>query len=95
MKNEGANQVINAGAAPLSSPSLFPDLMTENELIYLLRIPEVSKAKDYHNVVMNLIRMHDLPRIQLCKKLLFPRKAILAWIDKQTIPRMSLTDSRD
>jgi len=63
-----------------------PDLLTETELITFLRIPEVSKAKDYHNVVKNLIRMHDLPRIQLCKKRLYPRKAILAWIDKQTIP---------
>ena len=64
-----------------------PDLMTEQELVQFLRIPEVSKAQDYSNVVKNLIRIHDLPRIQISKMLLFPRKAVLAWIDKQTIPK--------
>ncbi len=92
MKNEGANQAMNTGTAPLSSPGPFPDLMTEQELILFLRIPEVSKAKDYHNVVKNLIRFNDLPRIHICKKRLYPRKAVMAWIDKQTIPGMSLTD---
>ena len=32
------------------------ELMTEDELIVYLRIPEVSKSKDYHNVVENLKR---------------------------------------
>lgn len=68
-----------------------PDLLTEDELVEILRIPHVSTAKNYHNVVKNLIRYHDLPRIQLCKRLLFPLKAVLAWIDKQTVPNMSLT----
>lgn len=91
MKNEGANQDTYTGAAPLSSPGPFPDLLTEAELIDFLRIPTVSKSSNYHNVVKNLIRYHDLPRIQLCKRLLFPLKAVLAWIDKQTVPNMSLT----
>lgn len=85
MNNEGANQAIDTRAAALSSPGPYPDLMTEQELITYLRIPEVSKAQDYHNVVMNLVRMHDLPRIHICKKSLYPLKAILEWIDKQTI----------
>lgn len=85
MNNEGANQAMNTRTAALSSPSPFPDLMTEQELIAYLRIPEVSTAQDYHNVVNNLVKMHDLPRIKLCKKRLYPRKAVLQWIDKQTI----------
>lgn len=93
--SKGNNQFINTRLTPSFGPDPYSDLMTEQELITFLRIPEVSKANDYHNVVKNLIRMHDLPRIQICKRLLFPRKAILAWIDKQTIPRMSLTDCTD
>lgn len=62
-----------------------PDLMTEEELIQFLRIPEVSTAKDYANVVYNLIRMRDLPRIHICNKILYPTKAVLEWIDKETI----------
>ena len=68
-----------------------PDLMTEAEVIEFLRIPEASTAKDYHNVILNLIRMRDLPRIKIGKKRLFPRKAILEWIDQQTIPGKALT----
>ena len=75
-----------------TNTTYFSDLLTEAELIQFLRIPEVSKAKDLRNVIKNLIRFHDLPRIQLCKRLLFPKKAILAWIDNNTTPRMSLTD---
>jgi len=69
-----------------------PDLLTEAELILYLRIPEVSNAEDYHNVIKNLIRMRDLPRIQICNKLLFPKKAILEWINNETFPKTSLTD---
>ena len=62
-----------------------PDLLTEEQLIQFLQIPEVSSANDYHNVVKNLIRFRDLPRIQICNKLLFPKKAVLEWIEKETI----------
>lgn len=62
-----------------------PDLLTEQELVHLLRIPEVSTSSDYHNVIKNLIRFRDLPRIKIGKKLLFPRQAILEWINNQTI----------
>jgi hypothetical protein len=61
------------------------DLMTEDELIVYLRIPEVSKSKDYHNVVENLKRMHRLPRIRICGKPLYPRGAIKEWIKRKTI----------
>ena len=70
-----------------SNEAVAPDLMVEQELIEFLRIPEVSKASDYHNVVNNLIRFQDLPRIKICKKRLFPKKAILEWIEKETIPK--------
>ena len=62
-----------------------PDLLTIDEVIQVLRIPQLSTASDHHNVVKNLIRMRDLPRIQICKKLLFPQKAILEWIEKETV----------
>ena len=62
-----------------------PDLMSESQLIEFLHIPEVSSSKDYHNVIKNLIRMRDLPRIQICKKLLFPKQAVLEWVEKETI----------
>lgn len=62
-----------------------PQLMTEQELIQFLRIPQVSSSEDYSNVVQYLIRFRDLPRIHLCKKLLFPRKAVLEWIEKETV----------
>ena len=60
------------------------ELMTEIELIHFLRIPEVSKAKDYRNAIDNLKRMHDLPRIHICGQPLYPREAILEWIRDRT-----------
>lgn len=62
----------------------YPDLMTEQELIEYLRIPEVSKSQNYKNVVDHLKRMRDLPRIHLCSKALYPLKAVQEWIDRQT-----------
>ena len=62
-----------------------PDILNIDELIQVLRIPHVSTAKNYHNVVKNLIRFRDLPRIQICKKILFPKHAIIEWINSQTI----------
>ena len=65
--------------------TVVPDLMTESQLIEFLHIPEVSNSKDHHNVVKNLIRFRDLPRIQICKKLLFPKEAVLEWINNETV----------
>jgi hypothetical protein len=61
-----------------------PELLTEEELIVFLRIPEVSKSEDYHNVIENLKRMHDLPRIHICGKPLYPLEEIREWIKKKT-----------
>ena len=60
------------------------DLLTESELIKYLRIPEVSKAKDLSNAIDNLKRFHDLPRIHICGKPLFPLEAVREWIRKNT-----------
>jgi len=64
--------------------NLNPDLLTEEELIKFLRIPSVSKAGNYHNVIENLKRVRGLPRIHVCRKALYPKKAILEWVEKQT-----------
>ncbi len=61
-----------------------PELLTEDELINFLRIPEVSKADDYGNVIANLKRMHDLPRIHLCGKTLYPTREIMKWITEKS-----------
>jgi len=68
-----------------SDGTVVPDLMTESQLIEFLHISKVSTAQDYHNVIKNLIRFRDLPRIQICNKLLFPKKAVLEWINRETI----------
>ena len=64
--------------------SLLPELMTEEELIQFLRIPTVSKAEDYSNVIANLKRMRDLPYIHICRQPLYPRESIRRWIREQT-----------
>jgi len=64
-----------------------PELLTEEELIVFLRIPQVSKARDYSNVIENLKRMHGLPRIHICGKPLYPREAINEWIKNKTTNR--------
>ena len=61
-----------------------PALLTEEELIRFLRIPAVSSAKNHHNVVENLKRIHGLPRIHICGKPLYPREAIKQWIRERT-----------
>jgi hypothetical protein len=61
-----------------------PELLTEEELVAFLRIPEVSKSGDFHNVIENLKRMHDLPRIHICGKPLYPLEEIREWIRRKT-----------
>ena len=57
-----------------------PELLTEEELIRFLRIPEISKAQDHHNVIAHLKRIHDLPCIHICRQPLYPIEAISQWI---------------
>jgi hypothetical protein len=56
--------------------------MTEDELVRFLRIPEISSAKNYRNVVENLKRMRDLPRLHLCGKTVYPTDAVREWLEK-------------
>jgi len=60
------------------------ELMTESEVIQFLRIPEISNSKNYHNVIEHLKKFRGMPRIHICRKALYPRKAILEWIKKET-----------
>lgn len=73
-KNQVCQDIINS----------YPDLLTENELIAFLRIPEISGSQNYHNVVEHLKKVRGLPRIRMCNKVLFPKKAVLNWIEKET-----------
>jgi hypothetical protein len=61
-----------------------PILPDGEEVVRLLRIPEVSSAADHHNVIENLKRMRGLPRIHLCGKALYPLEAVTRWIDENT-----------
>jgi hypothetical protein len=58
-----------------------PSVMTEEELIRFLRIPEISKAKNHRYVIENLKRMHSLPRIHLCGKAVYLTDAVKAWLE--------------
>jgi len=60
------------------------ELMTETEVIHFLRIPEISNSKDYHNVIEHLKKFRGLPRIHICRKALYPKRAILEWLEKET-----------
>ena len=68
----------------LSNNNLFPELMTEEELIQFLRVPEISNSKNYHNVIEHLKKFRGLPRIHVCRRALYPKKAVLEWIEKET-----------
>ena len=57
-----------------------PEIMTEDELIRLLRIPEISKARNYHNVIEHLKRFHDLPCIHICRQPLYLLGAVRQWV---------------
>ena len=77
--SDGASATTWARQHPLPH-----ELMTESELIDFLRIPEVSKAGNYHNVIDNLKRFHDLPRIHIGGQPLYPREAVQQWIRNKT-----------
>ncbi|MBC8453504.1 hypothetical protein H8D64_00445 [PVC group bacterium] len=59
------------------------ELMIESEVVQFLRIPEISNSKDYHNVIEHLKKFRGLPRIHICRKALYPKKAILEWVERQ------------
>lgn len=68
---------------PLTAASwtmVYPDLMTEAEVIDYLRIPHVSSASNYRYVMDHLIRMRDLPCIHISRKRLYPLESVKAWV---------------
>jgi len=58
-----------------------PSIMTEEELIQFLRIPEISNARSHRNVVENLKRRYGLPRIHLCGKTVYLTDSVKAWLE--------------
>lgn len=77
-KDSGGETYVGLSFYP--NQNVVPDLLTIDEVVVFLRIPEVSTAKDYHNVVRNLIRFRDLPHIRISNRLLFPRQKIIEWL---------------
>ncbi len=69
------------GAAPC------PTVMTEAELIAFLRIPQISGAKDPHNVVEWLKRARGLPFIPLSHKCVYSLPSILKWLSGEVEAR--------
>jgi hypothetical protein len=59
-----------------------PTVMTKEELIRFLRIPEISNARNYRNVIENLKRVHGLPRIHLCGKTVYLTDSVRQWLQK-------------
>jgi len=60
---------------------LCPSVMTEEELIRFLRIPEITNAKNHRYVIENLKRVHGLPRIHLCGRTVYLTDAVKAWLE--------------
>ena len=58
----------------------YPIVMTEEELILFLRIPEISNAVNHRYVIENLKRRHGLPRIHLCGKTVYLTDSVKAWL---------------
>ena len=65
----------------------FPDIMIESELIQYLRIPEISKSNNYHNVIEHLKRFRGLPSFHLCNREVFIRKVIDQWLEEGIFKR--------
>ena len=82
MTNPLTEEQLDAGMQKNSIPT--SELMTETEVIHFLRIPEITNSKDYHNVIEHLKRNRGLPRIHICRKALYPKRAVLAWVEKET-----------
>jgi hypothetical protein len=59
-----------------------PTVMTEEELIRFLRIPEISTARNHRYVVENLKRKHSLPRIHLCGKTVYLTDSVKQWLQQ-------------
>ena len=69
----------------VSDSQSIPKLMTQDELIRFLHTPEISKAKDQHNVIEHLEEVQGSAENSPLQQTPYPLKAILAWIEKQTV----------
>ena len=77
-------QIIKSTAILPSQDGKFglcPTIMTEEELIRFLRIPEISSASNHRNVIENLKRTRGLPRLHLCGKTVYLTDAIKVWLE--------------
>ena len=61
---------------------LCPTVLTEEELIRFLRIPEVSSAANHRHVIENLKRKRGLPRIHLCGKTVYLTDSVKQWLQQ-------------
>jgi len=59
-----------------------PTVMTEDELIRFLRIPEISNAANHRHVIENLKRVHGLPRIHLCGRTVYLTDSVKEWLQR-------------
>lgn len=59
----------------------YPAVMTEEELIRFLRIPDISSSRNYRHVIENLKRTRGLPRIHLCGKTVYSTDAVKSWLE--------------
>jgi hypothetical protein len=59
-----------------------PAVMTEEELVRFLRIPEISTARNPRHVIENLKRQHGLPRIRLCGKAVYLTDSVRQWLQQ-------------
>jgi hypothetical protein len=71
---------LTAKSSPSPIPYGYPLLLTEDELIDLLRIREIGSTANPYNVIVNLKRMHGLPCIHIGKTPLYPLEAVRQWI---------------
>jgi integrase len=76
-----------------------PEVLTEAELIRYLRIPQVSNAGNFRNVVGNLKRIHGLPCIHISKQPLYPLETVRQWLrekaTKEQCPNISISSPSD
>ena len=62
----------------------YPTVMTEEELIRFLRIPDISNATSHRHVIENLKRNHGLPRIHLCGKTVSLTDSVKQWLQRRS-----------
>ncbi len=56
------------------------ELMTQQELCEFLRIPDIAKEQKPEHIIANLKRMHGLPCLHIARQPLYPRQAVLQWL---------------